>query len=119
MNAKPISFADIVDAARNLACTATEEHPGYVRIKTLNGRVAAVGTVNGPWEADIFNNPTEEEELRPALVIKIPDSHNKTAEGIARYVAGTMAGLHEWTAYPTEREMLKAKRAERKARDGR
>lgn len=110
--------AAIVGAALDLGCRAAySEYPGHVRIVSLNQRIAHVGTTNGPWSADIYRSAEAEAGgYQPEATITIPDSHNTTPEGIARYVAGTMAGVIEWRAYASEREAEKANKIERRAR---
>ena len=108
----------IVDACHDLSARASIEYPGYVRITVLNGRVAHLGTANGPWQFDAFE-PNNEFSGISAPSFKVPASHGATAEGIARYVVGTLAGLVEYRAYASERERIAADRAERKARNGR
>lgn len=110
--------AAIADAALTLGCSASVEYPGHVRIATINGRIAAVGTANGPWEADCFSSTGTEDLGQPEHSIQIPDTHNREPEGIARYVAGRLSGVIEWTAYPTAREAETANRDERRARNG-
>jgi hypothetical protein len=96
------------------------EYPGFVHTQSLNGRVANIGTANGTWQADIYRKADElEHGASPEATITIPDSHNRTAEGIARYVVGTMAGLAAYRAYASAREQDKADRDERRARNRR
>ena len=85
-------------------------------IKVLNGRVGHVGAANGSWQFDVFE-PNSDEPVDYSF--DVPASHAATAEGIARYVVGTLAGLSEYRAYASEREQRKADKAERAARNRR
>lgn len=108
-------------AGIDLGCSCSSEYPDRVRQVALNKRVAHIGTANGHWQADIFDSVHAElEGCASRSTVTIPASHAGSAEGIARYTLGVLAGIIEYTAYATEREMRAAKRAERSARnDGR
>lgn len=109
--------AAIVDAARVLGCAAQDEYPGYVSIAANNGRIAFVGTANGPWQFDVFRTTQDAEEVNyESEGVTVPASHNTTPEGIARYVAGMMTGIIEWRAYASEDEAKRANKADRRAR---
>lgn len=107
----------IVLAALDLAAQASDEYPGFLRLQALNGRIGALGTANGPWQLDIFDTPAQEEVGTPIDARDVPASHAQTPEGLARYCVGILAGIFEYTAYASEREMRAAKRAERQARN--
>ena len=117
----PSVLDEIADHARALGCgVASVEYPGYVRVRTMNGRAAHVGTANGPWQADWYERGRQDDDgAQPTGSFVIPESHRATAEGIARYVVGKLAGIVGYTAYASERECKAADRAERAARRGR
>lgn len=95
------------------------EWPPHLRIVFLDGRVAHLGTVNGPWSADVYASYKTECDTDPAEVWDVPESHAQTAEGIARYIIGRAVHSYGLTAYASQAEQDKADRDERRARNGR
>lgn len=108
----------IVDQLRALAASAHAEHPGYIALQTLNGRIGHLGTANGPWAVDVWN-PTQDAAEAPFASRTIPASHAASAEGIARYCVGLLAGIAEYCAYSTDAENRAANRTERQTRNRR
>jgi len=107
-----LTRAKILVAAIELGCKATDEHPGYIRIVALNGRIAGLGTANGLWEFDIYNTKSAEVDGDPSYSVTVPDSHNKTPEGLARYVTGSLTGIVAFMAYATEQSLEGGSRRE-------
>jgi hypothetical protein len=103
----------------NLCANPSIEYPDFLRLQTLNGRVGHLGTANGSWQMDIMRRGRAGDVDAPVDTLTIPATHSGSAEGIARFCVGTLAGLLAYTAYPTEQAAKAADRAERQARNDR